>query len=194
MIVFASGVATGEDAGDLLQKKLNTLQSMRANFTQVIYVKQREISHSDGNMALQRPGHFRWQTKNPMAQIIVADGKKIWIYDVDLEQVTVKDQNKNLGETIGLFLSGYNEVVAHDFIVTLSTHGNAQIFNLHAKAEKENFQIVKLGFVGGALTTMELFDHLGQRTVVKFSNIKINNRISKKLFIFKPTKGVDVVT
>src|SRR3990167_5239597 len=101
VIVFASGVATGEDAGDLLQKKLNTLQSMRANFTQVIYVKQREISHSDGNMALQRPGHFRWQTKNPMAQIIVADGKKIWIYDVDLEQVTVKDQNKNLGETIG---------------------------------------------------------------------------------------------
>ena len=86
---------------ELLQAKLNALRTMSADFTQVVKAKRREVSHSSGTMALSRPGRFRWQTKAPMEQLVVADGKQLWIYDVDLEQVSVKKQEKSVGGTAG---------------------------------------------------------------------------------------------
>ena len=114
---------------EALQTKLNALRTMSANFSQVVKAKQREISRSSGTMALARPGRFRWQTIKPMEQLVVADSKHLWIYDVDLEQVSVKKQENNLGGTAALFLSGYDDTVARDFEVTLSEKGNKSSFD-----------------------------------------------------------------
>ena len=78
--------------GDLLQTKLNDIRTMTATFKQTVKAKHRVVSRSSGTMALQRPGRFRWQTVQPMTQLMVADGQQIWVYDKDLEQVTVKKQ------------------------------------------------------------------------------------------------------
>jgi outer membrane lipoprotein carrier protein len=178
---------------EVLQAKLNAIRTMSASFNQVVNAKKREISRSSGTMALLRPGHFRWQTKKPMEQLVVADGNHLWIYDVDLEQVTVRKQEKGIGGTAALFLSGYDDTVARDFDVTRQQEGNKDYFDLHAKSSKANFQQVKLIFTGNELRGLELFDQLGQRTVVTLSNIKNNPKLASTLFEFKPPKGVDVV-
>lgn len=179
--------------GELLQSKLNALKTMSADFKQVVKAKRREISHSSGTMALSRPGRFRWQTKAPMEQLVVADGKRLWIYDVDLEQVSVKTQDKMVGGAAGLFLSGYNDRIARDFDVMVSEKGKQIIFDLNAKSNKANFQRVKLVFEGSALRGMALYDQLGQVTDVSLNQVRVNPTLQASLFQFKAPKGVDVV-
>lgn len=186
-------VSYGESAAELAQAKLNAIQSMTASFKQIVKAKKREVSRSSGTMALQRPGRFRWQTKQPMAQLVVADGQKMWVYDVDLEQVTVKNQEKGLGGTAALFLSGYDNTVTRDFDVTQTMQGNVMVFDLHSKSSKANFQRIKLLFTQDTLTGLEMYDQLGQTTFVTLSQIKVNPKLAETVFKFKPPKGVDVV-
>lgn len=193
VLLAFSSQAFCEDVADVLQNKLNAMRTMTANFSQVVKAKQKELSTSSGTMALERPGRFRWQTKEPMEQLVVADGQKLWIYDVDLEQVTVKKQEKGLGGTAALFLSGYNDRLTADFEVTLLNGGKNQAYDLRAKSNKANFQRLKLLFTGDNLTSIEMFDQLGQHTVVMLKNIKNNAKVAAKLFQFKPPKGADVV-
>lgn len=189
--VSTAGFCEAPDA--LLQSKLNSIRSMTAVFKQTVKAKHRIVSRSSGTMALQRPGKFRWQTNQPMAQLMVADGQKIWVYDKDLEQVTVKTQRKGLGGTAALFLSGYDNTVTRDFNVTQSTLGNELVFDLKSKSAKANFQRIKLMFRQNTLTGLELYDQLGQVTTVQLSQIKLNPKLAESLFRFKTPKGVDVV-
>lgn len=193
VLLLAFSTAHSEPVADELQVKLNNIRSMTANFNQVVKAKKREVSRSEGTMALARPGRFRWQTKSPMAQLVIADSKKLWVYDVDLEQVTVKKQEKGLGGTAALFLSGYDNTVTRDFNVTVTNQGQNKRYDLHAKSPKENFQQVKLLFNQDMLIGIEMDDQLGQHTVVKLTNIKSNPKLAERVFQFKPPKGVDVV-
>ncbi|RUR13078.1 outer membrane lipoprotein chaperone LolA [Legionella sp. km772] len=188
-----SAFAFSESPGEVLQNKLNALSTMSADFKQTVKAKQKTVSRSSGTMALQRPGRFRWKTVDPMEQLIVADGQKMWIYDIELEQVTVKKQERGLGGTAALFLSGYDNQVAKDFDVSEKNDGKKTVFDLKAKAAKENFQRIKLIFNKEQLVGLELYDQLGQITYVTLSQIKSNDKLSAKLFQFTPPKGVDVV-
>lgn len=176
-----------------LQTKLNALRTLSASFTQVVKTKRREVSRSAGTMALARPGRFRWQTTTPMEQWVVADGRRLWVYDVDLEQVSVKKQEKSVGGTAALFLSGYDDTVARDFDVTFIEKGKTTAFDLTAKSNKANFQEVKLEFEGAALKGIVLYDQLGQITTVTLGHIQVNPKLAPSLFQFKAPKGVDVV-
>lgn len=178
---------------DVLWDKLSAIQSMQASFTQKIYAKKRELSSSSGEMAFIRPGQFRWQTKEPMEQLLIADGKKIWTYDVLLEQVTVKQQTESMGAAAGLFLSDDKARLAHDFHVESEQQGVSEIFNLKAQLKQANIQRMTLQFKGARLERMDLYDQLGQHTVVRFKKAKMNLALSPKLFQFSPPAGVDVV-
>jgi outer membrane lipoprotein carrier protein len=178
---------------DMLQAKLNSIHTMNASFSQVVKAKKHEISRSSGTMALFRPGRFRWETKRPMEQLVIADGKHLWVYDIDLEQVTVRKQEQGVGGTAALFLSGYGDTVSRDFDVTTYKERDKEYFDLLSKSNKANFQRVKLMFVGDMLSGIELFDQLGQHTDVSLSHIKNNLTLSPALFKFKTPKGVDVV-
>jgi outer membrane lipoprotein carrier protein len=188
-----SSYALSQTPGELLQDKLNAISTMTADFNQTVKAKKREVSRSSGTMALQRPGRFRWKTVEPMEQLIIADGQKMWIYDIELEQVTVKKQEKGLGGTAALFLSGYDNKVTNDFEVTEKDDGQLMVFDLNAKAPKENFQRIKLIFKKEQLIGLDLYDQLGQITYVKLSQIKMNEKLQEKIFQFKPPKGVDVI-
>ena len=185
--------ALSDNASDSLQAKLNAIRTMSASFNQVINAKTRVISKASGNMALSRPGRFLWQTKKPLEQIVIADGQHLWVYDVELEQVTLKKQDKGLGGTAALFLSGYDNTLTHDFEVTESKIGKELKFDLKAKSSKENFQHMQLAFVGDELTGIELDDQLGQHTTVVLSKIKNNPPLSPTVFKLKIPKGVDLV-
>lgn len=193
LLLAVSGEVFSQTPGELVQAKLNAIRSMTANFNQVVKAKKREVSRSSGTMALERPGRFRWQTKSPMEQLVVADGQKMWVYDVDLEQVTVKKQEKGLGGTAALFLSGYDDTVTRDFDVSQKSVGQIITFDLKSKSSKANFQRIKLIFTQDNLTGLELHDQLGQITSVKLIQIKSNPKLAVQLFQFKPPKGVDIV-
>ena len=193
LLILCAAHVCWASANDDLQSRLNSIHTMSASFGQVVTAKQHEVSRSSGTMALSRPGHFRWQTKVPMKQLVIADGQHLWVYDVELEQVTVKKQEKGLGGTAALFLSGYNDTVTRDFEVTTYKEGTRDYFDLRAKSNKANFQRVKLAFEGPMLTGIELFDQLGQHTDVTLSKIKNNPTLASTLFKFITPKGVDVV-
>ncbi len=182
-----------QPASEVLQAKLNAMRSLTADFKQIVKTRQREISRSSGAMALERPGRFRWQTKEPMEQLVVADGKKIWVYDLELEQVTVKKQDKSLEGTAALFLSGYDNTVTRDFNVSETASGTTQAYDLQAKSSKANFQHLKLIFTHDVLSTIEMFDQLGQHTLVDLTKVKFNPKVAASLFQFKPPQGVDIV-
>lgn len=177
-----------------LQQKLNNIHTMTANFKQVVRAKKRVVSRSSGTMALKRPGQFLWDTKKPMQQKVIADGKHMWVYDVELEQVTVQKQKKSLGGTAALFLSGYDETVARDYYVFLSKMSEGrERYDMKAKNPRQGFRQVVMTFKADSLVGMELYDQLGQKTEVDLSEVKMNPEVNSKLFQFKPPKGVDVV-
>jgi len=185
--------AFSDTMSDVLWDKLSHIHTMTASFSQHIYAKKRELSQSSGNMAFVRPSQFRWETKKPMEQLLIADGKKIWMYDVDLEQVTVKQQTESMGAAAGLFLSDDKSHLLHDFHVEFEHEGKIEIFKLKARAKQANIQRVILRFEGEYLESMDLYDQLGQRTAVRFNKAKMNTVLSGKLFQFTPPAGVDVV-
>ena len=182
-----------DTVSDALQAKLHSIHAMSAQFTQIVKTRHRALSRSSGTMALARPGRFRWQTVSPMAQLVVANGKTLWIYDADLEQVSVKKQAKEMSGTAAVFLSADHDTIDRDFVVSVSEKGSEAVFDMRAKSHKESIQQVKLRFVGDLLTGIELFDQLGQDTLIHLNHIKTNIPLSASLFQFKIPKGVDVV-
>lgn len=182
-----------ESEATVVQNKLSAIQTLHAHFTQTIQSQQRSMSSSSGEMVLVRPDKFRWQTKRPMAQTVIADGKQLWIYDVELEQVTVSRQSQNLGIAGALFLSQDPNSVQQNFAVKASRQGSIEIFDLHAKSSRANFERVRLVFEKNQLTTIELYDQLGQHSTLRFSKIVMNHSESPALFQFHIPPGVDVV-
>lgn len=182
-----------ESPETLVQKKLSAVHTMHAHFSQIVRSKQRVMSQSAGVMVLARPNQFRWQTKRPMAQTIIADGKKVWVYDVELEQVTVSKQTQNLGAAGALFLSQDPTAVQQNFTVTRQQQGATEIFDLRAKSAKSNFEHVRLVFAKDELKAIELDDQLGQHTIIHLSKIKMNQIEPAHLFQFQIPAGVDVV-
>lgn len=176
-----------------LLKKLHTMQ---ANFTQSIEDnKGKKIQEVYGHMALQRPGKFRWQVKKPIPQLIIANGSRLWIYDPDLEQVTIRSLSHAAGETPALLLSHENTMINQDYVVQ-EEKKNApgwRWFLLKPKKADNMFLSIEMGFKGEQITEMHLADHLGHTTIVKFSNIVSNKKLPDVFFVFKPKPNVDVI-
>ena len=183
-----------ETAANELAQTLSQLKSMQANFSQVVRTEEgREIQKSSGSMALSRPGKFRWDTTKPMRQLIVADGKKLWVYDPDLEQVTVSSLASEIGQSPALFLSGYDENALKSYGIKANKNRRQIIYTLTPKSDNADFRYVQLTFQGLKLTQMRLVDSLGQVTNLEFSRLRTNVDLDPGLFRFEPPAGVDVI-
>jgi outer membrane lipoprotein carrier protein len=178
---------------------LNAMRTMKANFIQITYDNHHKpIQQSYGQMALHRPGQFRWQVIKPIPQLIIANKSRLWIYDEDLEQVTIRSLKHAAGETPGLLLSHTNTNLNENFNITLSdkssgTSGNRQWFLLTPKKSDNMFASIQLGFMKGHIQEMRLSDHLGHVTHIIFKNTVLNNLLPYSLFIFNPPVHVDVI-
>jgi outer membrane lipoprotein carrier protein len=187
------GLGLAQTPAAILQEKLAAIRSMHAQFSQTVQAKQRTLTHTSGSMALNKPNRFRWETKRPMAQIVVADGKKVWVYDVELEQVTVSKQTADLGAAGALFLSQHAGVIDKKFTVSVRSQNEKDIFDLHAKSAQSNFEHVRLIFTKNKLSMIHLDDQLGQHTTIHFSKVTTNQPEPLRLFQFHVPAGVDVV-
>lgn len=193
LLWILSSVVFAESPDSLIQNRLLKMQTMHAHFTQTVHAKKRLIMQSSGEMVLAKPNRFRWQTNHPMAQTVIADGKTVWIYDVELEQVTVSKQTKKLGIAGALFLSADINVIRGDFVVHAEQDQTTEIFDLRAKSSKSTFERVRLVFKKDVLTEIALDDQLGQHTLIHLSHVVMNHPEPAHLFQFRIPAGVDVV-
>lgn len=196
LIIFILRTCYADSAADTLNQLLNQTNTLRADFTQTITDKtDQPVQRATGRMALERPGKFRWEVVKPVAQTVVANGKKLWIYDPDLEQVTIRLISKEMGETPALLLSNTEETLAHNFTVqeAMDPKTHMDWFLLTPKNENSMLALIRLGFINQKIRMMNLEDHLGHTTIIEFKNVQMNPDLSTSTFQFKLPQNVDVI-
>jgi outer membrane lipoprotein carrier protein len=189
---FAQG--TG-DAVARVDAYLASLRTLSADFAQVVRNRDGQVvDRASGTLSLSRPNRFRWDYRQPYLQTIVADGERLWLYDSDLEQVTVRALEAGLGSTPAMLLSGSGKVGDAFTALTLEREGDWTWARLRPKQEDSDFDRVGLAFdARGELAAMELRDKLGQATVIEFGNVRRNPALDAALFRFEPPPGADVI-
>lgn len=176
-----------------LKAFLHTSASLSADFKQVSFDKAgRPAQSSFGKFYLNRPGKFRWNYEKPFEQEIVSNGGKVWFYDADLEQVTVKKLDDSLGSTPALLLTGQIDIEEKFNLEEQGKDDDMNWVKLSPKNEESGFKYILIGLNAGQLGGMELSDNFGQLTRIYFSNIQINPSLNDSLFNFKAPKGIDV--
>jgi len=187
---FINTAFADQTANANLTKLLENLKTFQANFDQVIQDKRgTAMQESTGKMALQRPGRFRWETLTPNQQLIVADGKTIWVYDKDLQEVTKKKQTENAASP-GLLLSASVDNLAKHYDVSSLGKNDFKL----APFKHDLFKSVELQFDDhGTLTQMIMHDNIGQTTQIQFNHVSTNQSLSSSLFTFRPPKNIDVI-
>ena len=173
---------------------LNTVKTLRADFAQIVVAKNgKRPQQSSGVMMFSRPGKFRWQIEKPYSQLLVGDGEKVWIYDQDLRQVTVKKVDAALGSTPAALLVGGNALERNFTLREIGEREGLEWLEAIPKIPDSGFEKLQLGFAGNELKAMELFDNFGQTTSLFFFHLERNQPIAAAQFSFKPPAGVDVI-
>jgi outer membrane lipoprotein carrier protein len=142
---------------------------------------------------MQKPGHFRWDYAPPAEQVIVADGERLWMYDVELEQVTVRALDEALNSTPFALLSGAAPIEDAFTVTSQSEREGWQWFELQPKQEQPDFKRLRVAFQGETLKAIELEDALNQRTRLTFEQLERNATLDPGAFQFTPPPGVDVI-
>jgi len=169
-------------------------QSARTHFSQAVLDKSgKTVQEASGTMQFSRPGKFRWVYDKPYEQVIVGDGVKLWVYDLDLNQVSVKKLDQALGSSPAALLAGSNEIDKAFNLKDSATKDGLEWLEATPKGSESTFESVRMGFEGASLKVMELHDNFGQTTVIRFSAIERNPKISPEQFRFSPPKGADVI-
>jgi chaperone LolA len=195
LMLFAFPFPAHAGAIERLKTFIAATHSAQAEFTQeVLDQNGKRIQSASGVMQFQRPGKFRWTYRKPYEQLIVGDGARFWLYDADLNQVTVKKLDAALGSSPAALLSGSNEI-ERDF--TLRESGSRDGLDwLQAipKGQDSGFEKIRMAFDAQAgLVIMELNDTFGHRTVLRFSAMQRNPKFPERQFQFTPPKGADVL-
>ena len=187
-----SGLAA--TATDNLNRFFQELKTLRAEFSQVVLDENLvPLEESAGRLWISRPGRFRWNYHPPFAQQIVADGVSIWIYDIELEQVTVRDQRSMLEGTPASLLAGQGDLGTDYVIQDLGQQGSVVWISLQPKASNGSFAEVQLGFQNDTLRLIQLLDHLDQITRIVLSHVEKNPQIPAAQFHFTVPVGVDLI-
>ena len=181
-------------AVDKLHRFLDTMKTLRADFAQIVVAKNgKKSQQSSGVMMISRPGKFRWQIDKPYSQLLVGDGEKVWIYDQDLRQVTVKKVDAAIGSTPAALLVGGKTLEKNFTLREIGVRDGLEWLEAIPKTADSGFEKIQIGFSGNDVKAMELFDNFGQMTSLFFNNIDRNPPLAASLFSFKPPAGVDVL-
>src|SRR5687768_6374096 len=189
-------IAVPAQASSLEQFKsfVSGTQSARAGFEQKVYDKGGKLAQeAKGSFVFQRPGRFRWVYDKPNDQLIVGDGERVWIYDRDLNQVTVRKLTAALGSTPAALLAGSAEIEKAFELSEGGSRDGLEWMEARPREREAGFGRVRMGFGANGLQAMELADHFGQTTLLRFSNFERNPKVDPGEFRFKPPPGTDVL-
>lgn len=168
--------------------------TLEARFSQALLAADSDRAQvSEGRFYLHRPQRFRWDYTQPTPQLVVADGEHLWLYDPDLEQATVRRLDDGLSSTPAMLLSGDGKLDDSFRVGAAYREDGYDWVELAPVSPAADFSGVRVGFRSGVLASMELIDALGQTTVIRFTDVKVNDRLDPALFQFTPPPGVDVI-
>ncbi|MCZ4322720.1 outer membrane lipoprotein chaperone LolA [Pseudomonas anguilliseptica] len=189
-----AAMADDEVAVQRLTELLNQAQTINARFSQLtLDGSGTQLQETAGQLALKRPGLFRWHTDAPMEQLLVSNGEKVWLYDPDLQQVTIQTLDQRLTHTPALLLSGDVSKIRENFDISHNEGGNVVDFILKPKSKDTLFDSLRLSFRNKVLNDMQLIDSIGQRTNILFLNVKMNEPQDDAQFTFEIPAGADVI-
>ncbi len=189
-----AAVADDEVAIQRLTELLNPAQTITARFSQLtLHGSGTQLQETAGQLALKRPGLFRWHTDAPMEQLLVSNGEKVWLYDPGLQQWTIQTLDQRLTHTPALLLSGDVSKIRENFEISHNEGGNVVDFILKPKSKDTLFDSQRLSFRNKVLNDMQLIDSIGQRTNILFLNVKMNEPQDDAQFTFEIPAGADVI-
>lgn len=196
LLIFSLVLGNVAHAGGVerLKEFIASAKTVEADFSQTVTDKSGRITQqANGKMAFSRPGKFRWDYLKPYEQVIVGDGSKLWLYDVDLDQVTVKPLGDVIAGTPAALLAGDNSIDQYFILKNAGESDGLEWLEATPKSRDTTFERIRMGFKGDDLVKMELFDFFGQRTMLKLSRFVRNPSIPASRFKFTPPKGIDVM-
>lgn len=194
-------VTSHADGLDSLEQFVKTAKTGQADFTQTVTAppKQGQTARSktsSGVFQFARPSRFRFDYRKPFAQTIVADGQTLWLYDTDLNQVTSRKQAAALTSSPAAVIASAADLQAlrADFVLAAAPDKDGLEWVLASPKAKDGLlQSVRVGFQGGELAALEILDSFGQRSLMRFANLRINIPLDGASFQFKPPAGADVI-
>ncbi len=190
VLLSVSGTVSGLD----LDQQLGAIKTLRGDFVQEVRDSRGALKErAEGSFALARPGRFDWHYLTPGEQRLVSDGTTVWLYDVDLEQVTRRRLGEALGATPLALLAGTGKVDETHRVEQLPTQAALDWVRLVPRASDAEFTEVLMAFRGQVPSVMELHDRLGQKTVITLLRVELNANIPEDTFQFEPPAGVDVI-
>ena len=194
LLALVPAVAFGAGT-DALKTFLTQTTSAKARFAQIVLDRNmKQLQQATGTMAFSRPGKFRWEYSKPYEQTIVGDGQRLWIYDKDLNQVTVRKLDQALGASPAALLAGSNEIEKNYNVTSAGNREGLEWLEAVPRTQDTTFERIRLGFnKSDNLEVMELRDQFGQTTVIKFADIERNPKLPPDMFRFTPPKGADVI-
>lgn len=195
VVLFAATDSYAAESGkQRLEKFINQVDTFEAIFTQEIVSEDGNVSPaSSGKVLLSRPGRFSWEYEKPYPQKIIADGKNVWIYDKDLEQVTVKPLGDALSATPVALLTQKGNLIKNFELMEQASRESLSWVELKPKTLDTDFQRILIGLDHEGIKGMDLYDQFGQITVIRFHEAKYNTKIPSSQFKFTPPDGVDVI-
>ncbi|MCF6280775.1 MAG: outer membrane lipoprotein chaperone LolA [Candidatus Polarisedimenticolaceae bacterium] len=191
LLPFAASAASGTEQ---LQRFLANLTTLQAEFEQMVITSDNDSYTSSGTLYLNRPGKFRWEYRQPIEQLIVADGDRVWLHDMELEQVSHRSQSAMLEGTPAQIFSEIGPLERH-FTLTDSDERDGLIWVVLAPKNSESqFATISVALTAESeLKRMEFIDQFGQVTLFMFSDLVRNPILDEKLFIFIPPPLIDIL-
>lgn len=194
LALSVSTSAFADAALDSFIKRLEVLSSMETHFEQVTLDQSGEILQAlSGTLTVARPGKMRWQTEPPYEQLVVSDGELVWVYDMDLEQVTIRKLEAKLQDTPALLLSGNTSEIEANYQVTHPDAEGVDRYLLKPLDRSQLFDALEFDYKGDKLAFMRIFDAAGQITEIRFSELLLNPELDEQAFYFVVPEGVDVI-
>lgn len=179
---------------DDLQRFHGSVSSYSATFEQQVMDENMNLLEaSSGEFSIQRPGKFRWHYRKPSEQLIVGDGSQVWIYDIELEQITHRSSTAAVTETPAMLLSGEGRLEDTFILEDAGQQGGLDWVRMLPRNSDSGFTSVQIGFAAGKLQELTMQDNFGQTTTMRFTNVMEGIDIPAETFNFSPPQGVDVI-
>lgn len=186
--------AQPEGGAETLRRFLDEATTLKAEFRQSLYTADSEEPQvSEGLLMIKRPGRFRWEYVVPPGQLVVCDGEKVWMYDEDLEQVTVRPVDDTLRGTPAMLLSGQATLDETFEVIGSHDEDGRTWVDLRPRSGSPEFESLRIGLTGGVMDRMELRDSLGQMTRIELFDLQSGLDLDDSLFEFVPPAGADVI-
>jgi outer membrane lipoprotein carrier protein len=180
-----------ETAAQRLHLLLKPINSLSADFTQQIMGQDnKQLQRLTGNLSLKKPNQLRWNVVSPMPQLVISDGKLVWLYDPDLEQVVIQSFSDDFMANPISILLGDLDQLNRDFTVSLISNDR---FSLKPKQKNSLFVAIQLRFIDRVLNRIDYQDNFGQNTQLTLSQVKLNPQFSKTPFVFDIPQAVDII-